>query len=161
MVEVLSALRALNLRWAMISQYLVQARWDPETGRSDDEMDEMDAMKVDGTDGESSTGTGADSNKGADSNMDVDEDTNNEKRPVILNLYLYRVQTNIYLLDFQMLEGGVFMFIYLLEIHQPIETAPSTSKVGRGPEKHDRYLMQLKGVLGNDSSANVEIVGSL
>ena len=52
MVEVLSALRALNLRWAMISQYLVQARWDLETGRSEDEMGENDAMKVDGTDGE-------------------------------------------------------------------------------------------------------------
>ena len=162
MVEVLSALRALNLRWAMISQYLVQARWDPETGRSEDEMDEMDAMKVDGTDGGSSTGTGADSSKGADSNMDVDEDTNNEKRPVILNLYLYKVQTNIYLLDFQMLEGGVFMFISICSrfINQ-LKLRPARVKLAAAQEKHDRYLMQLKGVLGNDSSANVEIVGSL
>ena len=59
-------------------------------------------------------------------------------------------------------EGGVFMFISICSrfINQ-LKLRPARVKLAAAQEKHDRYLMQLKGVLGNDSSANVEIVGSL
>ena len=164
MVEVLSALRALNLRWAMISQYLVQARWDPEAEKHEDEMEESNAMKIDGTGGKSPSESTTGNSEGKD--MDVDEDTNsvgeNGKKPVILNLHLYKVQTNIYLLDFQMLEGGVVMFINICSrfINQ-LKLRPARIKLAAAQEKNDRYLMQLKGALGNDVSGNAEIVGSL
>jgi serine/threonine protein kinase len=210
MVEVLSALRSLNLRWAMLSSYRVQAKWNPASdgnyngsdGDDDDDKEMNDATTAHDNDVEdndfdrNSSGNNDNNYKSASNNnsedrqstrgnsndngakdMYVDEmndvaDHDNEDKKnrgrdkaVILNLQLYKVQTNIYLLDFQMLEGEVFMFITICSrfINQ-LKLRPARAKLAAAQEQHDRYLLQLKSILGNDHVSpnnKLDIVGSL
>jgi len=193
MVEVLSALRSLNLRWAMLSSYRVQAKWDPssdgnmndndddkemndgnniqskqtssmynDNNNSDDNNDNNNVKSNSNEKNANSTGMDIDENNGGDNST---EDTNShmKNKSVILNLQLYKVQANIYLLDFQMLEGEVFMFITICSrfINQ-LKLRPARAKLAAAQDQHDRYLLQLKKILGNDTSNNNgEIVGSL
>jgi serine/threonine protein kinase len=120
MVEVLSALRSLELKWSMLSPYCVQARWRESAASSDLEMDGQEH-----------------------------EVTSTKDRVVTLNLQLYKVQQGIYLLDFQMVEGEVFMFVTLCSrfINQ-LKLRPARLKLAAAEEQHAQYRAQLTKLRG-------------
>ena len=120
MIEVLSALRPLGLKWAMLSPYCVQARWRQSAATSDMELDGQEY-----------------------------EVTSTKDRVVTLNLQLYKVQQGIYLLDFQMVEGEVFMFITLCSrfINQ-LKLRPARLKLAAAEEQHAQYRAQLTKLRG-------------
>jgi hypothetical protein len=128
MVEVLSALRSLELKWAMLSPYCVQARWV-----------ENDVPK--------SLNSG-----GVPSKPESVSKHNTGRRVVTVNLQLYKVQQNIYLLDFQMLQGGIFMFItYCSRFINQLKLRPARLKLAAAEEQHAQYRAQLTKLKGLNS----------
>jgi 5'-AMP-activated protein kinase catalytic alpha subunit len=128
MVEVLSALRSLELKWAMLSPYCVQARWV-----------ENDVPK--------SLNSG-----GVPSKPESVSKHNTGRRVVTVNLQLYKVQQNIYLLDFQMLQGGIFMFItFCSRFINQLKLRPARLKLAAAEEQHAQYRAQLTKLKGLNS----------
>ena len=120
MAEVLSALRSLDLKWAMLSPYCVQTqRLESEVLESSNSYEEKAGLRKSPCRATAS-------------------------RAVTVNLQLYKVQQNIYLLDFQMLQGDVFMFItFCSRFINQLKLRPARIKLAAAKEQHAQFRAQL------------------
>ena len=129
MTEVYKALSALGCEWMLLSSYRIRCRWRPHAGKEEEakpvqRSQSSASMEIDM---DTSTGPVATEEKkqegGDDRAMKITAPKGREYVPVPnlstpdytikIGLTLYKVQQNIYLLDFQKLTGDAFSFMTL------------------------------------------------
>jgi len=115
MTEVYKALMALDCEWMQVSSYRIKCRWCPHKERKSLKRshteDEYDDDGVDHMDEDDKPGMRVVS-QAKDKDVAV-PNLSNAEYSVKIGLTLYKVQQNIYLLDFQKSSGDAFSFMSL------------------------------------------------
>lgn len=135
MTEVYKALMALGCEWLQLSSYRIKCKWRPNGGGSRRHTSPGISPQMAPVPGFASRGGGGESTM--DTDMDVDKqvpaeptgpmhiidgngesaihvpDLSTAEYSVKIGLTLYKVQQNIYLLDFQKMTGDAFSFMTL------------------------------------------------
>jgi len=107
MTEVYKAMQALDCRWHQVNNYRVLCLWSHESPSIHSSPSPMAHSPV------ASDSQGEDYGLILDSYNSGEQYTSQPPTRVKIALSLYKVQQNIYLLDFQWIEGDVFSFMKL------------------------------------------------
>ncbi len=154
MTEVYKALMALRCEWLQLSSYRIKCRWRPNLGKGNTSGDihRSRGIPTPIAGGETPEAAWAQNQPGLenDNDMNVDDDSPDVGMKVIsgsdghfiqvpnlntpdycikIGLTLYKVQQNIYLLDFQKMTGDAFSFMTLCaNIITELKTLSAASK---------------------------------
>jgi len=142
MTEVYKALMALGCEWLQLSSYRIKCRWRPNVpreslrrrmplpmagGAAPDRAWDGDDMNID-DDGKQSTFVSKTKCHGTSEEVEV-PDLGTKDYCIKIGLTLYKVQQNIYLLDFQKMTGDAFSFMTLCaNIISELKTLSAASK---------------------------------
>lgn len=179
MSEVYKALMALGCEWLQLSSYRIKCKWRPNASQSERMMRSGIVQPTAGGDTPESAWNETSKSQGDDIDMTIADDTASDgqsKMKVIsgdngqftnvpnlntpeycikIGLTLYKVQQNIYLLDFQKMTGDAFSFMTLCaNIITELKTLSAASK------KQQQLLAQQQAMLASQQQNALQVNAS-